>query len=40
MFSKRVDFIPPYEQSSPLGKKFPAFLIETESLNTLQTYNG
>jgi hypothetical protein len=40
MFSKRMDYIPPYGQSSLLGKKFPVFLMETEDFNTPQTDNG
>ena len=35
-----MDYIPPYEQSSLLGKNFPVFLMETEGFNTLQTDNG
>ena len=35
-----MDYIPPYKQSSLLGKKFPVFLMETEIFNTLQNYNG
>jgi len=39
MFSKRMDYIPPYEQSSLLGKNFLVVLMETFSRPTLNETN-